>query len=128
MVSKSDVFKSRYTKAADLKDGPVVGKIRLAALETLRGYNGTEEEKVVVYFGKKLKPLILNRTNWDAIADIAGDESDDWAGTEVELYATTAGLRSKQVECVRVRKPDAKAAPKKKAPPTDDDLNDEIAF
>jgi hypothetical protein len=128
MVTKNDVFKSKYSKALDLKGGPVAAKIRLAALETLRGYNGSEERKVVVYFAKKLKPLILNRTNYDSISDIAGsDDTDNWAGVELELYATTADLRGKQVDCVRIRKPGAKAAPKKE-PPSDDDLNDEITF
>ena len=126
MVKKSDVFKSKYLKAADLKDGPVVAKIRVADLETLRGYNGNEEKKVVVYFTKKLKPLILNRTNYDSISDLAGsDDTNDWPGIEPEVFATTADLRGKQVDCVRIRKPSAKAAPKKEPP---SDLNDELTF
>ena len=71
-------------------------KIKVAMQEPMKGFTGNEEKKVVVYFASKLKPLILNRTNWEKIADINGsDETDNWPGTQVECFATTADLRGK---------------------------------
>jgi hypothetical protein len=69
----------------------------------------------VAFFARGLKPLVLNRTNWEKIADISGsDESDDWAGTKVELYATTTSMNGKIIDCVRVRAPgEAQEKPKK---------------
>jgi hypothetical protein len=47
----------------------------------------------------------LNMTNWDSVAAIAGDDTDDWPGHRVELYPTTTTLRGNTVECTRVRAP-----------------------
>src|SRR5262249_47296553 len=85
MVTASDAFPSKYLKATDLSDGPAVVTIKLAELERIKGFDGKEQPKVVVYFAKKYKPLILNRTNFDAITDIADSgETDDWVGTRIE--------------------------------------------
>jgi len=70
MVTASDAFPSKYLKATDLNDGPAVVTIKLAELERIKGFDGKEQPKVVVYFAKKYKPLILNRTNFDAITEV----------------------------------------------------------
>jgi hypothetical protein len=124
MVSKNDVFPSRYLKASDLKNGPEVGKINVAALEDLKDFSGAPAKKLVIYFQRKLKPLIVNRTNWGTIADLYGDESDDWAGREIELFATTILMNGKETDTIRIRKPGAKA--KKASPPPSADVSDEI--
>jgi hypothetical protein len=126
MVSKNDVFPSKYLKPSDLKNGPEVGKINVAALEDLKDFSGGLAKKLVIYFQRKLKPLILNRTNWDSLADLHGDESDDWAGCEIELYATTVLVNGQEKDTVRIRKPSAKT--KKASPPPSTDINDEVGF
>jgi hypothetical protein len=91
MVTLSDAFPSKYLKAADLAGGPVVAIIKLAVLEKINGFDRTETAKVIVYFTKKLKPLILNRTNFEAIGDICGSyDSDDFPGTKIELFSQCA--------------------------------------
>jgi hypothetical protein len=74
--------------------------------------------------------------NWDSVADICGDDTDDWVGGKIELYATTTEMAGRAVDCIRIRKPNG-ALPLKKAapppeveppPPTDDDIRDEIPF
>jgi hypothetical protein len=126
MVSKNDVFPSKYLKPSDLKNGPEVGKINVAALEDLKGFSGVTEKKLVIYFQRKLKPLILNRTNWDSLAELHGDESDNWAGCEIELYATTVLMNGQEKDTVRIRKPSAKT--KKTSPPPSAEIKDEIGF
>jgi hypothetical protein len=129
MVTRSDVFKSRYLKAADLSNGPVVATIRVAALETLKGYSGSPENKVVIYFTRGVSPLILNRINWDSVADIAGDESDNWGGAQIELYAATAEVQGVEKPCVRIRAPGEQPVLKAKAADAQaDSLSDEIPF
>ena len=131
MVTASDAFPSKYLKATDLNDGPAVVTIKLAELERIKGFDGKEQPKVVVYFAKKYKPLILNRTNFDAITDIADSgETDDWVGTRIELYTTPVTFNGKTADGIRVRKPGTEQKPKKAAPPPEPkpDYDDEIPF
>jgi hypothetical protein len=139
MVTLSDAFPSKYLKAADLKDGPVVATIKLAELEKIKGFDGKEAAKVVVYLAKKLKPLILNRTNFEAIGDICGSfHSDDFGGTKIELFAQKVSGPNGIVDGVRIRPPrqmELVPEPKKKKPAKGDsaerpslaaELDDEI--
>jgi hypothetical protein len=131
MVSKSEAFPSKYLKAADLGDQPAIATIKVAALENIKGFDGKEQPKVVCYFARHLKPLPLNRTNFDSIMDIAGsDETDDWAGTKIELYATETSMNGKILDCIRVRRPGEPKKPAKAARPSDPppNMDDEIPF
>jgi hypothetical protein len=132
MVTASEAFPSKYLKAADLNDGPAIVTIKLAELEWIKGFDGKEQPKVVVYFAKKHKPLILNRTNFDAITDIADSgETDDWVGTRIELFTMPVTFNGKTADGVRVRKPGAEQKPKKVVAKDDDDkppFNDTIPF
>jgi hypothetical protein len=133
MVTFSDAFPSKYLKATDLADGPVIATIKVGELERIRGFDGKETPKVVLYFAKKLKPLPLNRTNFESVVDICGsDDSDDFGGTKIELYATKTSLNGKVMDCVRIRPPGAAEKPEKAAKPNDGkpgddiDMNDEL--
>jgi hypothetical protein len=132
MVTLSDAFPSKYLKATDLEDGPAVATIKLADLETIKGYDGKEQAKVVVYFAKQFKPLILNRTNFESIADIADSgDTDDWGGTKIELFTVPVTFNGKTADGIRVRKPGAAHKPKKAAAPVAEskpDYDDEIPF
>jgi hypothetical protein len=115
MVTLSDAFPSKYLKAADLTE-PVVATVKVAELERIKGFDGKETSKVVLYFAKKLKPLPLNRTNFESVMDICGSaESDDFPGAKIELYATTTQMNGKIMDCVRIRAPGATEKPKKAA-------------
>jgi len=93
-----------------------------------------QEYKWVVYFKGKDKQFVLNGTNWDLIADaLREDDSDNWIGNTIELYATKTQFGSKLVDCIRVRRhrPGPEAAPvqpSKSPPGNGGDLNDEIPF
>jgi hypothetical protein len=132
MVTRDDVFTSKYLKASDLDGKAVVATIKVASLETLKGFEGKEQKKVVLYFSKTLKPLILNMTNYDAVADILGEETDDWGGGKIELFGTTTVMQGTVKPCVRIRKPEEATAKKKPAkaaaPAVAPDFDDEIPF
>jgi hypothetical protein len=82
----------------------------------VKGFDGKETAKVIVYFTKKLKPLILNRTNFESVGDICGSfESDDFPGTKIELFAQKVSGPNGIVDGVRVRPPGAVEKPKKAA-------------
>jgi hypothetical protein len=133
MVTLNDAFPSKYLKATDLAE-PVVATIKLAELEHIKGFDGKEQAKVVLYFAKKLKPLPLNRTNFESVGDICGSyDSDDFTGTKIELYATKTSMNGKVMDCVRIRAPGVTEKRKKPAksdstekPSLRDEMNDEI--
>jgi hypothetical protein len=135
-MRRDDVFPSKYLKAADLNGKPITVKIGSAPLETLKSPDGKEQKKICLYFigGKKVLPL--NATNWDAVADICGDDTDTWPGNAIELYPTKTTLGGKTVDCVRIRAPqvagasapelETKARPVQE--PVRDEMEDEIPF
>jgi hypothetical protein len=138
-MKRDEVFPSKYLKAADLDGKPAIVTIKTADLEVLKSTDGKEEAKIVLRFGGKKKCLPLNRINWDTVADILGDDTEDWPGGKIELYPTTTEMAGKTVDCVRIRKPSGELllpAKNKAAPPSDedpplpsdDDIRDEIPF
>jgi hypothetical protein len=75
------------------------------------------------------KALPLNATNWDTIAEICGEDTDDWPGGRIELYADKARMGGKTVDCIRVRAPGKREqVPPKPFNPEADDMNDAIPF
>ena len=140
MAKRHEVFPSRYLQAADLGGKPINVVIEKAPLERLKNKNGGEELKTVLYFRGAKKTMPLNRTNWDSVADITGeDDSENWPGHQIQLYPTTTPFGADVVECIRIRAPEqgelkpakAKAAKAKTAEPKPslaDEMDDSIPF
>jgi hypothetical protein len=133
MAKRHEVFPSPFLSAADLNGKPVTLTIESAPLEKLKGTGGSEETKTVLYFKGTKKSLPLNRTNWDKVADITGeDDSNDWPGRQIQLYPTTTPFRTDVVDCIRIREPEqgelkpAKAKPAKAKPSLAEEMDDEI--
>src|SRR5262245_11825031 len=98
----NEMYPSRFLKADDLVQ-PLTVKIKEVVMEKLGGENG--DEKPVCYFTGQSKALALNKTNCEAIINIANsDDTDDWPGTKVELYKTTVMFHGQRTACVRIRK------------------------
>ena len=98
----SDVFDSRFVRAADLKGTDSTVTISRVVMESL-GHGPDADSKPVVYFTDRKKALVLNRTNSAAIAKLYGSETEDWVGKSITLYPTETSFRGQQVPCVRVR-------------------------
>jgi hypothetical protein len=94
-------FPSSYLKAADLQGKRVTASIDKVVMEDIGG-----EHKPVVKFQGKDRGIVLNKTNAQMIAEIAGtDETDDWKGVKVVLYPTKTDFQGKRVDCIRVDYP-----------------------
>ena len=116
-------FPSKYLKADDLgTNRPIVTIDRV----TLEDVGGDGEHRPVIRFAGKDKALVCNRTNANIITEVLGsDDTDDWEGKQIRLYATKTEFQGKRVPCIRVdetkvllpAKPKAKPAP----PPPDED-------
>src|SRR4051794_12221203 len=83
-----------------------------APLETLKSPDRKEEPKIILYFAGAKKALPLNLTNWDACAEICGDDTDSWPGHRIELYPTRTQMGGKMVDCIRIRRPGSAEIPK----------------
>jgi hypothetical protein len=131
MVKRHEVFPSRFLKEADLGGKPLVGEIERAPQEEL-GSGADKEVKTVLYLKGMSKALPLNMTNWDSVAEIAGDDTDNWPGHRIELYTSTTTLRGSVVPCIRIRAPRPKELlPRPRPrPPTlrADDMDDDIPW
>lgn len=131
-MRRDDVFPSKYLKAADLNGKPIVVTIEHAPLETLKSPDGKESKKIVLYFRGAKKALPLNITNWDAVAEICGDDSDEWLGKAVELYPARTQMGGKTIDCIRIRAPQQAGASKQKPAPesfdTAGDFGDDLTF
>lgn len=70
------------------------------------------EMKYLLYFEELEKPMVLNSTNGQLIAQITGsDETDDWKGSKIVLY-NEPNVRNPSgmlVGGIRVRAPHVKA-------------------
>jgi hypothetical protein len=125
----SEVFPSKYIAAADLNNQNVRVTISRVEIEKIG-----DDTKPVIYFKGKQKGLVCNKTNSKTIAQIYGDETDDWAGGELILFPIMTDYQGKPVEAVRVRAPQPKDNPKQQAqqpPPretAETGLDDSIPF
>lgn len=110
-MKSTDIFPSKYLRAADLNGHEPVVTIERVEMETLG-----DDRKPVVYFKGKDKGLVLNKTNFNAIEDISGeDDTDNWQGTKVKLITMKVEFQGKRVPAIRIE--EASAEPKKRMPP-----------
>ncbi len=109
-MKKSDVFPSKYFKVADLNGGDLEATISSVEWEQVG-----DDEKAVAYFkGNKAKPLPLNKTNFESIEAITGDdETDNWTGSKIVLYPTTIRFNGVLTPCVRIKAPRMSEPPQK---------------
>lgn len=102
----NDVFPSNYIKAADLKKREHTVVIASADVEKVG-----DERKLVLHFQGREKGLICNKTNAGRIAHFYGEDTDDWIGKEIVLFADLVDFQGKTVEAIRVRGPKVRSEP-----------------
>jgi hypothetical protein len=98
-MKTSEVYSSKVSlKAADLgrnRVGVVIDGAEVVKFD--------EGEKIVLAFSGKEKTLVLNKTNASIITDVLGsDDTDDWMGKRIVLYATKVDFQGKRVDAIRV--------------------------
>jgi len=111
----SDAFPSKYLKSSDVK-----AKSKIATISSLEkeAVGQDKEQKPVLHFEGGVKPMVVNRTNFEELESAFGD-SDDWPGHKVEIYSAPTSYQGKRVDGIRLKPVVPKPARK-------DDLNDEI--
>lgn len=120
-MRSSDAFPSQRLKAEDIKGH----KVTVTIENVVMGKIGDEEKPEVSFEGKD-KTLILNRTNWNRLAEFLGsDESDDWIGCRIVLGTERVDFAGKRVDAIRVMAGEPKKVEVKPEPDwqaTDDEV------
>ena len=105
------LFNKTYLRWFDLNGEPALCEIRSVekGVEmTLPG--GAQVKRPVLKLelerGKitEMKPLVLNTTNSNSIAEIHGVKPSEWIGKGIVLFQTVTKCKGKEVPCIRIRK------------------------
>lgn len=117
-MKTSSAFPSNYLRASDLGGREVSVTISHVNSEPV---GRQREMKLIVYFEGKEKGIVLNKTNCKTIEQLAGsDETEDWPGTRVVLFAKEVEFQGDMVEAIRIKAPTVarrQAAPAPPPPP-----------
>jgi hypothetical protein len=113
-MRSSEAYPSKYLKSADVKAKQMIATISYVAMETV---GQDKKEKPVIYL-ETGKPIVCNRTNFEAIEEAFGD-SDDWVGKKIKVFCAPTTYQGKRTDGSRIEPIVAKPAPK-------DDLDDGI--
>jgi hypothetical protein len=120
----SDVFPGKYLRAADLNGHEPIVTIDRVEMEKF-----DDGPKPIVYFVGKERGVVLNKTNWAAIADINGsDDSDDWKGTKIKLITAKVEYQGKRVPAIRNEEAKGARQAPPPPPPAHELAEDEIPF
>jgi hypothetical protein len=103
-MKANDAFPSKFLAAADLQGNDVLVKITHVASDEIGN-----KQKFICYFAGKKKGLVLNKTNFNTIVKVTGQEdTDDWTGCEICLYPTMVDFQGDQVDAIRIKAPPQK--------------------
>ena len=109
-MKKGQAYPSSYLAQDDVREGPIRATIADVRIETIGGGDRAEEKPVMHFQEEKLKTFVLNQTNWAAIEEAYGPESDGWKGKPIELYLDPGVKFGREtVGGVRVRVPSREA-------------------
>ena len=92
-------FPSKFVRVADLQNRRVTVTIERVTMEDM----GDGDSKPVIYFIGSQKGLAANKTNAMEIAMAFGEETDHWAGKQIELFPASTMYQGRNTPCIRVR-------------------------
>lgn len=128
-MKANDIYGGKSLKAED-----IMGKEPVVTIESVEMKKFDDGPKAVIKFAGKEKALICNRTNWNSIVDITGEEdSDDWVGKKIKLVVARVDFQGKRVNAIRVDPPSNGRPAQRQAPPpqpeyVDAPSDDDIPF
>ena len=94
----NEAFPTKYLKAGDLQNRRHTLTIGSVVME-----EGID--KPIIYFQGAQKGMAVNKTNAMMIAQLYGDNTDNWTGRQVELYTAQVLFEGKFVPAIRVQAP-----------------------
>jgi hypothetical protein len=104
----SDYDKSKYLRAEDVKQDK---RFRIKAVtEEIFERDGGKEKKLVLWFTNDERGLVLNKTNIRTLRGAFDDDTTNWVGKVVAVFAAMTDFRGKMTPALRVRIPPPKQA------------------
>ena len=107
-MNLTDLRESKYLKREDVGPG-VLATISAITQKNVAPEGAPADNKAVVFFAELPKPMVLNSTNGQAIAQITGKDTDierNWIGARVVLYNDpNVSYAGKLVGGIRIRAP-----------------------
>lgn len=98
------LFDSKYLRWFDIDGkGDITCTIEKVEREELTLRGGAKKKAPVITIKNGSKPLVLNRTNADSIAELHGNKPSQWVGKRICLYVTQTKLKGKTVNCIRIK-------------------------
>jgi len=106
MSTVNDYFPSPWLNAADI--GPVgaemvVHIVREVGEDLKDPKTGDSQTKPTLTLAEFDKSLILNKTNFNQIATLHGQNSEAWGGKAITLYVTQVDAFGETHDAIRVR-------------------------
>jgi hypothetical protein len=95
MSKVSEIYGGRYLNAANVPVIPQEWQIESVVMDTKLG-------KIAIALEGSGKEVMLNKTNALMIAEVLGDDSDDWPGGFVTLKRGKTLYQGKRVDCIQV--------------------------
>lgn len=103
----NQAFPGKFLKAADFEDGPRTLTIKNVTHDKVND----DESKLVVHFREDERGMVLNKTNFNMIEEITGeDDTDNWKGAVLSVGRVKVDFQGQRVWGVRIMDPGA--APK----------------
>ena len=103
-MKQNEAFPSNYVKADDVLDNETEVTIKAVLPEEMENRSGEKEVKPVVVFSDYEKKFVLNKTNWNRIETLTGeDDSDSWVGHKIILTTEMVDAFGEIKPAVRVK-------------------------
>ena len=105
----NDVYTSggKFLRADDLKGSKIELQISEVGSHTFNQGATDEKTQIVLSFKGKDKKLGLNVTNARTVAQLFGDDTDDWVGKKIKIFPTTTDFAGDKVPCIRIEQEQA---------------------
>jgi hypothetical protein len=98
-MRSKDAFPTKFLRSSDAKTKPIIAIISYLEME-LVGQGQDRKEKPVLHL-EGVKPMVLNRTNFETLEEAFGD-SDDWPGHKIKIKCARTQFEGKSVDGLRI--------------------------
>ena len=117
-------FSANYIGGWTFADGEKSWTIKDVVSDLVKNHkDGSEEEKILIYFNESDLPLVLNSTNNDSITSATGSAAfEDWIGKRITLYTKKVRAFGDVWDAVRIRD-EAPKEPVKAEPASEAQIN-----
>jgi hypothetical protein len=113
-------YGSKYLSSVDIGDRKIRTRISKVRKETLKGNDGRERLKFLLFLNNVDKPLVVNATNKEELVTALGRTPANWIGAELGLYVVSTQFAGRPTKGLRIRvlsKPTATPKPQAAAEP-----------